>query len=211
MQKTVWDLHTNVMLFDLHVHTTISVCSQLQVSQILARASERGLDGVCLTDHDSMAIGLELEEGLQSNGLCVIVGMEYATSQGDFLLFGPFEDLRPGLLATDLLILVQQRRGVAIAAHPFRENRPADPSVLCSGLCHGIEVANGRNTPGENALSQGWATNKGLPQTGGSDAHTLAELGRCGTRFRQPVRNRAEFIQALLQGCFEPCSTPLCL
>ena len=33
-------------------------------------------------------------EGMQPDGLMVIIGMEYATPQGDFLIFGPFQRLQ---------------------------------------------------------------------------------------------------------------------
>jgi hypothetical protein len=35
------------------------------------------------------AAGRYIEEGIQDNGLYLLIGMEYATPDGDFLLFGP--------------------------------------------------------------------------------------------------------------------------
>lgn len=106
------------MLFDLHVHTTFSPCSGLSLEEILGKARSIGLDGVCLTDHESMAAGGLVREGPQDDGLCVIIGQEYATRQGDFLLFGPYESLPQGLEARHLLLYVQATGGVAVAAHP---------------------------------------------------------------------------------------------
>lgn len=67
------------MLFDLHPHTTLSSCSQLQLDQILTQVGAKGLDGVCITDHDTLAVRNTISEGVQNNGLCVIFGMEYTT------------------------------------------------------------------------------------------------------------------------------------
>ena len=75
------------MKFDIHVHTTLSPCSHLTVDDILSRAKDKGLDGVCITDHDTMAIRHHLSEGIQDNGLCLIFGMEYSSPDGDFLAF----------------------------------------------------------------------------------------------------------------------------
>ncbi|MGE4298837.1 MAG: PHP domain-containing protein [Desulfovibrionaceae bacterium] len=192
------------MLIDLHVHSTYSPCSRLTVGEILAHARQRGLDGVCLTDHDTMAVAAQVREGVQADGLCVIVGMEYATPQGDYLVFGPFEALAPGLHARGLLELVRDGGGVAVAAHPFRSWRPVRPDCLNSGLCTHIETMNGRNEACENQQARDWAMRHDMHATGGSDAHALDELGRCATRFDAPVRSRAEFVAALRAGTCSP-------
>ena len=127
------------MRFDIHVHTTLSGCSQLTVDQLLEAAEIQGLDGVCITDHDTMAIGRHIQEGVQANGLCLIVGMEYATRQGDFLIFGPFEEIAANLSASELLNHVDQAGGVAVAAHPFRPGRSVNQEILAAGLCPIVE------------------------------------------------------------------------
>ena len=139
------------MLFDVHVHTTHSSCSALAIEEILLNARSRGVDGVCITDHNTMNVRNDIVEGIQDDGLCVIIGMEYDTPDGDFLLFGPIEDLRPGLDAEEVLHIVSERGGVSIAAHPFRQDRPVAESVMQKGLCRVIEGINGRNSEFENA------------------------------------------------------------
>lgn len=192
------------MLIDLHVHTAYSLCSRLQVADILANARQRGLDGICITDHDAMHIRHTLSEGLQSNGLCVIFGMEYSTPQGDFLLFGPFEEIPADLPADRLLRTVQSGAGIAVAAHPFRKARPVDERLIQKGLCGAIESRNGRNTPLENAAADRLRRRYELTACGGSDAHSLGELGACATRFFVPIQTRADLIQALKQGQCRP-------
>lgn len=192
------------MLFDLHVHSTLSPCSRLPLHDILAHARHRGLDGVCITDHDTMAARHELDEGLQPDGLCVVIGMEYATPQGDFLLFGQFEGLLPGLPASEILPLVHARRGAAVAAHPFRVGRCTDELVVSSGLCRAVERINGRNSRAQNELVDGWLARYPLFACGGSDAHSLDELGRVATHFSVPVRSRADLVGALRQGLCSP-------
>jgi len=193
-----------IMLFDLHVHTDLSPCSNMTIEDIVVRARERGLDGVCITDHHTMDIRHAVTEGIQANGLYVLFGMEYSTPQGDFLLFGPFEDLAPDLDGDLLLSTVRGRGGAAVAAHPFRESRPADERLIRSGLCHGVECVNGRNTFHENAAAGQWIERYRLTRCGGSDAHTLDELGTFATRFFVPVGSRAELIRALAQGLCRP-------
>jgi predicted metal-dependent phosphoesterase TrpH len=197
-------LNIAIMLFDLHVHTDFSLCSNLNIEDVVARGKERGLDGVCITDHHTMDIRHILAEGVQENGLCVLFGMEYSTPQGDFLLFGAFEKLAPDLSADRLLATVRDIGGAAVAAHPFRKARPADEQLIRKGLCHAVETINGRNTSHENRAVAQWLQRYRLTQCGGSDAHTLDELGTFATRFLVPVRSRADLIGALVQGLCRP-------
>jgi predicted metal-dependent phosphoesterase TrpH len=153
-----------------------------------------------------MAARHAVAEGLQANGLCVIIGMEYATPEGDFLLFGPFETLPPGLSARMLLPHVANAGGVAIAAHPFRLNRQVQEGVIKNKLCRIVEGVNGRNTLQENERVLEWRDYK-ISRVGGSDAHSLEELGRVPTSFTVPVRSRVELIRALKEGSFKEVCT----
>jgi predicted metal-dependent phosphoesterase TrpH len=197
------------MLFDLHIHTTLSSCSQLHVEDAITRAKARGLDGICITDHNTMGVRHLLSEGLQDNGLCVIFGMEYCTAQGDFLLFGPFETLQPHLPADLLLHIVDQCGGVAVAAHPFRKGRSLDRRIIDEGRCCAIESLNGRNTPSENMAVEQWRQHFDLTECGGSDAHSIEEVATYATRFFGPVRTRFDLIHLLknhLCGAEELCA-----
>ena len=130
--------------------------------------------------------------------------MEYSTPQGDFLLFGPFEALPPGMDAGELLQTVNRWGGAAIAAHPFRAARPTAEEIVRSGLCRTVEGINGRNRDFENRQVENWRGCYALNECGGSDAHTLDELGRVVTTFRNPIHSRDELIKALHGGGYRP-------
>jgi len=191
------------MRFDLHIHSSFSPCSDLAIDEILNEARSRGLDGVCITDHHTMKAGRLLKEGIQSDGLCVIVGMEYSTSDGDFLIFGPFEDIASDLSATELLEFVKQNDGVAVAAHPFRDAAPVSEYVVRERLCHIIEGVNGRNSTKENRPASDWVDAYDVTVCAGSDAHSLQELGKAATEIFFRVRSRDDFITALKNGLCE--------
>ena len=135
------------MILDIHVHSSLSPCSRLDPHDILRSARSRGLDGVCITDHHTMEAWKAIREEVQSDGLCVIIGQEYSTPEGDFLLFGPYEALPRGLDAMRLLRYVRDTGGAAVAAHPCRAGRGIAPWVFESGFCLHAEGENGRNTP----------------------------------------------------------------
>ena len=191
------------MLIDLHVHSAISPCSRLSVRDIIEKGRACGLDGVCITDHDTMAVLAQITEGFQSDGLLVLVGQEYTTPQGDFLVFGDVEGLAPNMSGRELLSAVEGVGGAAIAAHPFRGWRPADVSVLEHSRPV-IEVENGRNAEPENVMAAALARKLDLVSVAGSDAHSLNELGRFPTHFTAPVRSRADLVRALREGRCTP-------
>uniref|UniRef100_I2Q310 Putative metal-dependent phosphoesterase, PHP family n=1 Tax=Desulfovibrio sp. U5L TaxID=596152 RepID=I2Q310_9BACT len=188
------------MRFDLHVHTRFSACSRLALSAILENARSLGLDGVCLTDHDTMDMARKVREGIQDDGLCVLIGMEYTTPEGDILLYGPFENLAPGLSAPEVLEAAEALGGLAVAAHPFRARQPAWPDLLDHPLLRAVEVENGRNSPVENAAAKAFAGRHGKCCLGGSDAHDLSELGRVTVLVETAVCGRADLVAALLAG-----------
>ncbi len=191
------------MKFDIHVHTNLSPCSQIPLTDLLAEAPFKGVQGICITDHDTMDVRKKIKEGVQSNGLCVLFGQEYSTQEGDFLLFGPFEQLIPGLSANLLLQYVGNSGGVAIAAHPFRKGRSVSEHLIKKQLCTIVEGVNGRNSQQENEAVLSWQVDYGLKPVGGSDAHTLDEVGSVSTHFTTPITDRADFIRALKRGDFQ--------
>ncbi len=192
------------MKLDIHIHTELSSCSSLRIEDIMEYPASPDLDGLCITDHGTMAIRNHLKEGVQKNGLTVFFGMEYETRDGDFLIFGPYEEIPGEMDAVSLLDFVKKTGGAAIAAHPFRSERPVAEYIIEKDLCHIIEGVNGRNRDIENLRVEGWRKKYSFFETGGSDAHSLAELGEVTTNFTVPVRSRSDFVYALKQGLYSP-------
>jgi predicted metal-dependent phosphoesterase TrpH len=192
------------MIVDMHIHTSFSPCSVITIPNLLQRAQKAGLDGICITDHDTMASKAVFDGIDDKHGLCVIVGIEYTTTKGDFLIFGPIESAPLGMNAADLFRWIKKEGGVAIPAHPFRKNRPTDMGVLSSSKI--VEVLNGRNRPSENESCRNWLAQhgNGTRQTGGSDAHTLEEIGRIVTVFKENIYDIEDLIDALYTGSFTP-------
>ena len=188
------------MRIDMHVHTRFSPCSIIRVRQLLKKIQEAGIDGVCITDHDTTGSRSLLQSISHSSGLSIIVGLEYTTIQGDFLIFGPVEHIPQGMDAKTLLTWTKELRGVAIPAHPFRSSRPADPQIL--PLFDIIEVLNGRNQNYENELCMNWINTNGSSKKciGGSDAHTLDEIGRIVTVFDKDIYTSEDLIRELREG-----------
>ena len=66
------------MLIDMHIHeSTCSADSQMTLEEIVATAKERGLDAICITDHDSMGLKERAEAYSREVGFPIFVGVEY--------------------------------------------------------------------------------------------------------------------------------------
>src|SRR3989304_7898456 len=102
------------MIIDMHIHTHFSPCSTIKIPDLLRRARKMELDGVCITDHDTIESKTILNIMDETEGLCVILGIEYTTEKGDFLIFGPIDYIPQGLAAADLLQGVHKEGGVSI-------------------------------------------------------------------------------------------------
>lgn len=192
------------MLVDMHIHTRFSPCSIIKIPKLLEKAKQTGMDGICITDHDTIAAKSIIENGVDSSGICVIVGIEYTTTKGDFLIFGPVESIPKRMGAEDLFKWVEKEGAVIIPAHPFRRERPADLHILQS--CKIIEVLNGRNNHFENELCRDWLKKQGnnVKEVGGSDAHTLGEVGQIVTQFEKNIYCLDDFIRELQHGNYSP-------
>jgi predicted metal-dependent phosphoesterase TrpH len=192
------------MLVDMHIHTRFSPCSSIRIAQLFKRVREKGIDGICITDHDTIACGSVLKTRADHMGIFVLVGMEYTTSKGDFLIFGPLDHIPRGMDAERLLLWMKKEGGVAIPAHPFRKERPVDFEIIQASKI--IEGLNGRNNPYENELCGQWIHQhgNGIRQTGGSDAHTLDEVGRMVTVFKKNIYTLEDFIEELCYGSYSP-------
>jgi predicted metal-dependent phosphoesterase TrpH len=196
--------HVRRMIIDLHIHSDISNCGHQSLDAIIAAAAQCGVDGICITDHDTMAAAERLQQGRQANGVLVIVGMEYTTTQGDFLIFGDFADIPLGMRATELVTYVDAHEGALVAAHPFRRRRGTDQTLIRPEMVRIAESINGRNSEYENKFFNFWAQHRDLVFVGGSDAHYTHEIGAVVTEFSQPVTTRQELIQQLKAGNCQP-------
>jgi hypothetical protein len=196
------------MLMDMHIHTRFSPCSVIRVRQLISVVRQKGLDGVCITDHDTAASLSVLKHASEFSGFCVIVGMEYTTSKGDFLVFGPVEHTPSGMDAEGLMRWAKKEGAITIPAHPFRRTRPAHADILSKSTI--VEVMNGRNRSHENELCQRWIEEQrtAIKATGGSDAHTLDEVGKVVTVFKKNIYDTEGLINALHNNDYSPRQRP---
>lgn len=188
------------MLIDLHCHTSPrSRCSSLTVEALVARARERGLDGVCLTEHDTAWPAEELAALRERTGFPIFAGVEYTTDVGHVLAFGA--DGWPGGTFRELSRWAASRGGLLFLAHPFRESR-FPPLSIPPGLAS-FEAVNGSDGLLAAGAARALEGRFALPPIGGSDAHSSAEVGRAATRFARRITTQAELLAELAAGRYQ--------
>ena len=190
------------MLLDLHCHTRrFSACSALTPEALVRAARARGLDGVAITEHDAL---WPLDDVVALSGemnFVVVRGIEVTTEVGHVLVFGAREH-RPEMATLDALREIARDDGALMfLAHPSRRYGTLPPADLAAYF-DSVEAQNGTEGMLQNDNAAALARGMRLPGIGGSDAHSVREVGICATRFDADVRDEASFITALRTGAY---------
>lgn len=187
------------MLIDTHLHECkYSLDSIISLEEIVIRAKEVGLDGICITDHKSNEIAAEAEIIARKSNFPIFVGAEILTYEGDMTVFG-LDKLSAGMLhAQELIDLVWKHDGIAICSHPYRQNGRGMGDLMKSLVKPiGIEAFNGSTPEKLNLKAYNVALELGLPALGGSDAHDREQVGKFATLFPKNTKTIRDFIKAV--------------
>lgn len=195
------------MIIDCHLHESkYSLDSKLDLYEAISAAKSIGLDGLCVTNHDNNLLRNEIGDSVKIDGVLVIVGAEVLTFEGDILTFGLKDIPKEMISAEELLTLVKKNNGVAIAAHPFRNNNRGIGNNMrrLAPLLSGVEAFNGSTNYEHNMQAYHLANKLKLPTFGSSDAHILEKVGIYATCFEDYVRDHKDFIEAVKYSKYYP-------
>lgn len=186
-----------VFKIDTHVHTNASHDCDTSVREVLKSAVSRGLDGVAITDHDTVENQQEALDLAEEFDLTVVPGIEVSTSAGHLLGLNVEEKIESGLSLGETISRIRDQNGVAIVPHPFQffrhgvsksELERVDPDAL--------EVFNSRLIVGlRNLQSDRYAQSRGYPKVAGSDAHVPGLVGTAYT-----VVDSSDSVKDVLEG-----------
>ncbi len=166
-------------LFDLHMHSRYSFDGVMSPAHIVRLARRRGLAGIAVSDHNSLAGGLRARDANRDPDFLVVVGMEVATEVGDILgLFLSKEIISRQSL--DVVAEIHAQGGLAILPHPYAHHQNLTPTLLSQ--LDGVEIYNGRDKRDYSAQTQAeFVQPYGLATVANSDAHLYWEIGRACT------------------------------
>lgn len=167
----------------------------MEPSKVVRLAKRRGLDGIAITDHDTIEGALEARAHA-GDGFLVIVGEEVTTRAGDIIgLFLTEKVDGPDPVAA--IEAIHAQGGVALLPHPFSKTLGVDEQVArmldaCEGFNHRYSADDGTSEAAPFALEYD------LTLTGSSDAHRYRDIG-CGRTF-VPAETPERIREALLKG-----------
>ncbi|MEM2925463.1 MAG: CehA/McbA family metallohydrolase [Methanocellales archaeon] len=163
--------------FEFHVHSNHSRDGLDSVEKILKQAIVLGLDGIAITDHDTLNGAIEAMEIVKKQNLSILIipGIEVSTRDGHLIVLGIKEIIPPMLPVRETIRMAREMNGFIIAPHPralFR-NSLWDLQNLDIDA---IEVFNPK--PFTNAkFAEEIARKHSLPTIAGGDAHSAALIG----------------------------------
>lgn len=187
------------MLIDMHMHEMrYSGDSFLKLEQMVELAKIRGLDGICITDHDNMGLKEFAGEYSEKTGFPIFVGIEFFSLQGDIVAFGIEDYPKERIPAQDFISLVQAQGGMCFAAHPFRNNnRGLEENLKIVKGLDGIEVLNGSTLYRANRKAAEYAEELNLAALGSSDCHVPEKLGIYATWHNRAIHSVEDLIHSV--------------
>ena len=105
------------MQYDLHIHSKYSSDGVLEPEEIINAAKKKGLDGIAVTDHNTIKGGLETKR-FETKDFEVIIGSEIMTERGE--ITGLF--LSQEITSKDVQGVfseIKGQGGIVVIPHPF--------------------------------------------------------------------------------------------
>lgn len=203
------------IILDLHLHTRrYSPCSSLSPEAAVKRAAKMNLDGIVFTEHNVLWEEGEVAELLEKTGqenLKVLVGRELrgcredGAIHGDILVFGFNQEIEELYPTGELIGLIHDEGGVALAAHPFRSDLGFGDDVYNLDL-DGIEVLTPRHYMLDTRKAEKARKSMAIAGVGGSDAHRKGVVGKYLTYFENAIENEEDLINEIKAGRCKPVS-----
>ena len=187
------------LCIDLHLHTSASFDCLSDPAAVLDTALERGLGRIAITDHNELDVALEMADAYPD---LIIPGEEVKTAESIDIIGLYVSELIPkGTPAVETIERIREQGGIPYLPHPYAAGRKGAGgrfAEMLAPLCDVVEVFNARlHQPKQNQLAEKLAGRHASLRGGGSDAHTLREVGSVSVAV-QPHPNQASALLVAL-------------
>ena len=187
-------------MIDMHVHTNYSDSSGT-VEEVIKTAKEKGLNGIAITDHDTLE-GAKVAMNMQ-DGVIVIPGEEIKTRNGEILALGIDEAVPEDLPIEEAIRIVHLQEGLVFIPHPtipfFGRLKETDMRRL---NIDGLEVFSAISPFADHYATKNMAIAKrfGLSTIAGSDSHFSETVGDAYTIIDAKDAKLPSILEALRLG-----------
>lgn len=172
---------------DFHIHTRFSRDSILTEEKFIAKAIERGLTHVCVTNHNNVEGAVAVRDKVAELGLAdqltVILGEEVSTTDGEVVGIFLEKTIPRGLSANETADEIHRQGGLVSIPHPFDPFRGSHiregplRNLAETGKIDMVEVFNCRVTlQRHNHEAAEFANRYGIPGIAASDSHSSFEV-----------------------------------
>lgn len=168
-----------LLKIDFHVHTYYSSDGVVSPEELLKTAKSRGLNTICITDHNTTKGAMEAKMLAEKIGINVIIGQETTTREGEILAYG-IEKTLPCLKEPEETCKLAKKLGGYIALpHPYdKMRRRIENREKIIKYLDAVETFNSRCLFSRfNKKAEVFARKNNLPMIAGSDAHFRHEIG----------------------------------
>jgi len=189
-----------MLKIDMHVHTSYSDSSG-SVKEILEEARRKGLDGVAITDHETIRGANEALR--RRNELVVIPGQEVRTKRCEILALGIRRKIEDDMPTLKALKEIHAQQGLAVIPHPTVPFFSSINEKIMKNLpIDGIEVFSSITPLPWYFLRKNLelARKLGVPIVAGSDSHFAETVGDAYTIVRCEGRSINEVLRAIKLG-----------
>lgn len=196
--------------YDAHIHSVYSPDSIVSPDQIVKRAKSRNLEGVAVTDHETIAGALKTQRIAKEKNveLDIIIGEEIKTQEGEVIGLFLNEEIK-GFKKPfgEVIDAIKEQGGIVVIPHPFDSLRRVSLKfdlVNLKGI-DAIEVFNSRVINGaENRKALEFAIKNKKAFCAGSDAHTPIEIGNAVTIAKEDLKKELKDRKTSFYGVKSP-------
>lgn len=193
---------------DLHVHTNrYSPCAEgLDPAALVGCLGPTRLQGLVITEHDHLWPPAEIAamNRLVTHGR-IYRGVEVSSCNGHFIVIG-LDRLPPppaGISVLDLMDYLRTSDAAVIWAHPYLNYDSTSTALGADRMprqIHAVEVASSVTIGEETRRAQSLAICRGWAAVGGSDAHTISQVGYAYTLLTELPPDEKALAHAIRQG-----------
>jgi predicted metal-dependent phosphoesterase TrpH len=169
------------------------------VEKILKQAVKLGLDGIAITDHDTLSGAIEAMDIVKEQNLSILVipGIEVSTKDGHLIVLGVKEAIPPMLAVNEAIRIAREMEGFIVAPHPRALFRNSLRDIKSLDI-DAIEIFNPKPFANTKFAEQ-IAKKHSLPVIAGSDAHSAELIGYAVTEIDCELNQKSVF-QAIKAG-----------